>query len=87
MSGCAREDLLGTQRVARIGQTGDDILVGHSGVIGEDVDLAPSIGHQTDHEFDRQPCATDDRLAGQYFRVELDARLLSSRGSELLCRA
>ena len=55
MSGCAGEDLLGTQCITRVRKTGNDVVVSYSGVIRHDVGLVPSVGHQSDHEFDREP--------------------------------
>jgi hypothetical protein len=53
ISRCAREYLLRAQRIARIGKACDDVVVGNSRVIPEDIGLAPPIGHQSDYEFDR----------------------------------
>jgi hypothetical protein len=33
-------------------------------VISKDIGLAPTFGHQSDHEFDRKACAPDYTLAG-----------------------
>src|SRR4029450_5389086 len=66
LSGCAREYLLRAQRIARIGKTRNDVVVGNPWVIPEDIGLAPSVGHQPDHEFDRQPCPADDRFVDEH---------------------
>jgi hypothetical protein len=50
-----------------------DIVVSYSGVICHDVSFLPSVGHQSDHKFDRKPGPADDRLAGQHGRIERDA--------------
>src|SRR6266436_6535483 len=76
ISGCAREYFLRAQRIARIGKTRDDIVVSNPRVIPEDIGLAPSICHQPDHEFDRQPCPTDDRFADEHVGGERDTRML-----------
>src|ERR1700726_325491 len=73
ISGCAGEDLFGAQRVTRICEAGHDVVVSYSGVIRHDVGFLPSVGHQSDHEFDRKPGPADDRLAGQHGRVERNA--------------
>src|SRR5713226_7960295 len=73
ISGRAGEDLFGTQRVTRICEAGDDVVVSYSGVIRHDVGFLPSVGHQSDHEFDRKPGPADDGLAGQHGRVERNA--------------
>src|SRR5262249_34885532 len=52
ISGCAREYLSRAERIARIGKTRDDIVVGNTRVIPEDIGLAPSVRHQADDEFD-----------------------------------
>jgi hypothetical protein len=49
----AREHFLGAQGVARIGETGQNMIVGQTGIIGDDLRLAPALGHETDDEFDR----------------------------------
>ena len=40
------------------------------------IGLAPSICHQPDHEFDRQPCPTDDRFADEHVGGERNTRML-----------
>jgi len=35
----------------------------YPGIVGEDLCFAPSLGHQTDDEFDREPRPADDGLA------------------------
>jgi hypothetical protein len=79
-SGRARENLLGAQNVARIGQAGDDIVERDTGIVVEDFGLAPAIGYQADDEFDGQPSAPDNRFAVENRRVERNARMLG-RGS------
>jgi len=64
---CAREDLLGTEHVPRIGETSDDIVVANSQAIGENVGFAPPVGQQADYEFDRQPRAAYDGLPANTF--------------------
>src|SRR5713101_3729148 len=81
ISGRAREYLLGTQRVARIGQARNDVVMRHIGVVCQDLGFVPSVGHQSDHELDGKARAADDRLASQHFRVERNARMLSHNGS------
>src|SRR6266404_1042365 len=76
ISGCVREYPLRAQYIARIGKTRDDVIVSNPRVIPEDVGLAPSVGHQPDHEFDRQPCPTDDRFAEEHVGGERNARML-----------
>lgn len=76
ISGCVREYPLRAQYIARIGKTRDDVIVSNPRVIPEDIGLAPSVGHQPDREFDRQPCPTDDRLADEHVGGERNARML-----------
>src|SRR6266436_3394882 len=45
ISGCAGEDLFGTQRVTHICETGHDVVVSYSRVIRHDVGFLPSVGH------------------------------------------
>jgi len=81
MSGGARKNSLRTQRLARISKAGEDGLVADPGIICENVRFAPSLGHQADHEFDRQAGAPNNRLPSQYLRVKRDARRLRGYGS------
>src|SRR5262249_60232190 len=69
----AREHLLRAQGVARIGKARNNILVGNSRVIRQNIGLGPSIGHQANHELDRNPRSANDRLADQYVGRERDA--------------
>src|SRR5712691_5291263 len=69
ISGRAREYLLGTQRVACISQARDDVVMCDTRVVREYLRFVPPVGHQSDHELDSEPCAADDRLASQHFRV------------------
>jgi hypothetical protein len=50
ISGCAGEDLFGTQCVARICEARHDVVVSYSGVIRHDVGFLPSVGQQSNHE-------------------------------------
>src|SRR5882757_5271986 len=74
--GRAREYFLRAQRIACVGKTSDDVVVGNTWVIPEDIGLAPSVGHQADHEFDRNPRPADDRFAGEHVGGERNARML-----------
>ncbi len=51
----AGKRLLRTDRVPRIDEAGDYVVVSNARIICQNFRLAPSIGHQPDHEFNRQP--------------------------------
>src|ERR1700730_16912656 len=78
ISCCAGEYLFRSQGIPRVGKTRDYVLVGYSGIVGEDIGFAPSLGHQADDEFHREPRPAHDGLAGQDLRIERDARGLGS---------
>ncbi len=51
-------------------------LTGQPWVIPEDVDFAPPVRHQADHEFDGQPCPADDWLPSEHVGDERNAGML-----------
>src|SRR5215468_2511078 len=57
-------------------QTGDDIVVHDAGIVGQNIALAPTVGHQADHELDGKPGAADHGFAGENVRIECNARML-----------
>src|SRR2546430_183778 len=70
ISSGAREDLFAAQRVSRVGKTGEDVFARKPGVVGENIGLAPAIGHQADDELDGEAGPADHGLAGEHLRVE-----------------
>jgi hypothetical protein len=53
MSSCARETFLQAQRIAGIGEAGDNVIVHNARLILQDIGFAPSGGHQADHKYHR----------------------------------
>ena len=51
MSGCAWKYSFGTQGITRVGQTRNDIIVGQTRIVRQNVGFAQPIGHQANHEF------------------------------------
>lgn len=64
MSGRARENLFGTQKVTRVLKTGDNIFVPDRRVIRHDAGFGPTIREQTNDKLNGQPGAADHRLSG-----------------------
>ena len=63
---------LGVQQIAGVVQASRNVFVGQAGIIRENVGFIPTIGHQADDEFDRQPRTANDGLSGQDGWVEYD---------------
>ena len=76
MSGCARIDFLRAQRIARVVETRNNIVVCNARVIRQNIGLTPSVGHQTNHEFDRKPRSANDRFAGEHVGGQRNARMV-----------
>src|SRR4051812_50034825 len=71
MSGCG-ENLLGVQQVASVIQACRDVFPGQAGIIRKNVGFAPTVGHQSNYELNREPRASENRLSSQNGWIEYD---------------
>ena len=69
-SGRARKHLFRIQRVPRVGETGQNVIARQTGIVGENLRLAPTLAQETDDEFDRQARSRDHWLSRENLRIE-----------------
>src|SRR5882762_6236544 len=86
ISSCARKYLFRAQHIAGIGETGGNVFMRDARIIRQDLGLAPSVGHQSDHEFDRQPSTLDDWLADKHLGIHRNAGMTWQHGLALWVR-